>query len=112
MLTNEEVRTALTEKINATSLSDRINAELGTVDLNIEKTVQDFGFTVPTYMVADVDRKGIIKPKYKNYVGGYGNENRLALQQGSGEKAFNGVVKFLAKSGLRAVGAIGTLTYG
>ena len=112
MLTNEEVRTALIEKRNATSLSDRINAELGTVDLNIEKTVQDFGFTVPTYMVADVDRKGIIKPKYKNYVGGYGNENRLALQQGSGEKAFNGVVKFLAKSGLRAVGAIGTLTYG
>lgn len=112
MLTNEEVRTALTEKRNATSLSDRINSELGSVDLNIEKTVQDFGFTVPTYMVADVDRKGIIKPKYKNYVGGYGNENRLALQQGSGEKAFNGVVKFLAKSGLRAVGAIGTLTYG
>lgn len=112
MLTNEEVRTALTEKRNATSLSDRINAELGTVDLNIEKTVQDFGFTVPTYMVADIDRKGIIKPKYKNYVGGYGNENRLALQQGSGEKAFNGVVKFLGKTGLRAVGAIGTLTYG
>lgn len=60
----------------------------------------------------DINRSGILKPKYSSYTSGVGEENRHALQQGFFEKAGNGLVKFTAKVGTYATEAVGTMTYG
>jgi len=49
-------------------------------------------------------------PKYENIAGNYGNENRLALQQTTGEKWANGLTKFVGKVGTYAADAtVGTI---
>lgn len=48
--------------------------------------------------------------KFDNYITGTNNEDRLAQQQGTGEKWLNGGIKFLAKTGVNVLDAtIGTV---
>lgn len=53
---------------------------------------------------------GTYVPRFENYMSGVDNENRLAQQQGTGEKWLNGVTKFVSKTGLNVLDAtIGTV---
>lgn len=48
--------------------------------------------------------------RFENYIGGTNNEERLALQQGAGEKLFNGLTKFGAKTLLNVFdGTVGSV---
>jgi len=53
---------------------------------------------------------GTYIPTFKNYISGIDNEDRLAQQQGVGEKWLNGLQKFGAKTGLNVLDAtVGTV---
>jgi len=53
---------------------------------------------------------GTYKARFENYMSGVNNENRLALQQGAGEKLLNGVGKFVTKTGVNVLDAtVGTV---
>lgn len=48
--------------------------------------------------------------RFENYMSGVDNENRLALQQGTGEKWLNGISKFGAKTAINVLdGTVGTV---
>lgn len=55
---------------------------------------------------------GTFTPKYENVIGNYGNEERLAQQQSSGEKWLHGLGKMVAKTGTYAVDATLGTAYG
>lgn len=93
----------------------KVEAESPTVKLPPlpNKTIRDVDYSVQTRNIYDYDRlDGKLKPKFDNYKGNYGNEDRLARQQGFVEKAWKGLAKFPAKVGLYATESVGTMTYG
>jgi len=53
---------------------------------------------------------GTYQARFENYMSGVDNEDRLARQQGTGEKLLNGVGKFIAKTGVNVLdGTVGTV---
>lgn len=55
---------------------------------------------------------GSYVPKFNNVIGNFGNEDRLARQQSSGEKWLNGMTKMVSKSGAYALDATVGTVYG
>src|SRR5699024_211323 len=81
----------------------------------LEETTVDVGNIQQDVRLGDVfeaDSSGVLHPKYKNYKGAFGNEDRLAKQQGTGEKVWKGFTKFIGKTLVYGAQSLGTLTYG
>lgn len=69
-------------------------------------------YDVPTSAIYDRRRDGTYTPKFKNYVGAFDNEDRLAKQQGAGEKIVTGLTRLTSKAGLYALDATLGTAYG
>lgn len=69
-------------------------------------------FDVPINSVYERMNDGTYVAKFKDYLGAEGNENRLANQQGTGEKFLYGISKNLAKVGTYALDATVGTVYG
>lgn len=69
-------------------------------------------FDVPKAALYDRLSDGSYIAKYENYVGAVGNEDRLAKQQSSAEKVFNGLTKNTAKMFNYAADSIVGTAYG
>lgn len=74
-----------------------------------EGTLQDVTYDVPVDAIYDRMRDGTYIPKFENYKGATGNENRLAEEQGFIEQAGRGLSKAFIKTGTYALDAtVGT----
>lgn len=61
-------------------------------------TIEDIEYVVPKSAIFDRLSNGAYVAKYENYKTAFGNEERLAQQQGTGEKMLHGVEKFVGKT--------------
>jgi hypothetical protein len=77
-----------------------------------DKGVETFKFDVSRDAIYDKLSDGSYIQKFENYKGGVGNEERLANQQGFGEKALYGLGKFIGKTGKNALDATVGTVYG
>jgi len=117
MPTNEEVLNKLQADLQSRGTRGAVKPQgfqySGVLDMPWDKgRIENVKYDVPTSAVAETDRYGVSALKYDNYLGAFDNEDRLAQQQSWGEKAGNGVTKFLGKTGLIAADALATVTYG
>lgn len=62
------------------------------------KAYQGATYDVPKAAIYDKLSTGELVPRFENYKGATGNENRLALEQSATEKVWNGLVKNSAKA--------------
>jgi len=77
-----------------------------------EPRMQDINYDVRMGDVYDVNNEGLATPKFKDYYGATGNEDRLAQEQSSWDKIANGLTKSVAKTGIYAADSINMFTYG
>jgi hypothetical protein len=71
----------------------------------------DITYDVPTSAIYDRLSDGSYIPKFENYQGAFGNEDRLAQQQSGAEQVFTGLSKNLLKVGTYAIDAtVGSAT--
>lgn len=110
--TNEEVVKEIVDKRGKVDIQTEMNDLFGNYNPEIQEVSDDFSFSTPSSDVMYANRKGTLLGKYENYIGGTNNEDRLARQQGFGEKVWNGVVKNTAKAGIYAAQTAVSLTYG
>lgn len=75
-------------------------------------TVSDVKYNVQTDAIYDRLSDGSYAPKFQNYKGGIGNENRLAEGQGFFEQAAYGIGKAIVKTGNYALDATVGTVYG
>jgi hypothetical protein len=106
------------EELNVTTLEDVVASIQGTSNpksgfilqepIKIDKAVafEGVSYDMPKSAVYDRLSDGSYIPKFENYIGATGNEERLAKNQGGFEQAVRGLTKFSAKVGLYASNAI------
>lgn len=74
-----------------------------------DNKIKDMSYDVPIDSIYDRNRDGSYSPKFENYKGATGNEDRLAKEQGFFEQAGKGIGKALIKTGTYALDAtVGT----
>lgn len=74
--------------------------------------IQDIAYDVPTSAVYDRLSDGSFTPRFENYKGAVGNEDRLANEQTWYEQAGNGLLKNVRKAGNYAIDATVGTAYG
>lgn len=104
-------RTAVTappETVNSMNLLPPI--DMSPIAFGQEGKVGQVEYNVPFEAIYDRNRDGSYTAKYDNYKGAFGNEERLANQQGTFEKLGKGAVRFAEKTTLNALDAtVGTV---
>ena len=69
-------------------------------------------YSVDPNAIYDRLRDGSYVAKFENYLGETGNEDRLAREQSTGEKWWNGIQKFVGKTGNYAFDSVVGTAYG
>lgn len=82
------------------------------IKISKETGLEGVRYTVPKSAVYDRLSDGTYIPKFENFKGAEGNEDRLARQQSSWEQALHGVTKNLIKAGSYALDATVGTAYG
>lgn len=80
--------------------------------LSKERGIRTFKYDVPREAIYDKLSDGSYIPKFENYKGAIGNEDRLAKEQGFFEKAGYGIGKFVGKTVKNALDATVGTVYG
>jgi hypothetical protein len=82
------------------------------IQIDKEQGFESVDYSIDKNAIYDRLSDGTYTPKYDNYRGATGNEERLASQQGSFEKVINGLTKNVIKVGAYATDAIVGTAYG
>lgn len=102
------------DKNPSSNLLSKVKGKAATLDMGLPAStaIRDVEFDVNKSAIYDRLSDGTYVPKYENYKGAEGNEDRLAREQSGWEQAGSGFVKFLGKTGKNALDATVGTVYG
>jgi hypothetical protein len=88
------------------------NAMNGMIDKFAIKPSPLVKYDVPDAAIYNKLNSGKLIPKFKNYIYGTDNENRMYNESSTGERWINGIEKFTAKTLINTAGGITGFVYG